>query len=95
MEASDDETLQVALENAGKKAQEVLEAALGDAASRYTVTLKVSREDGVVRLVVDVEAYRPRDPWVKYVVEEAIEAAIREFDKHYRGRRRRKVKRDN
>ncbi|MEB3774285.1 MAG: hypothetical protein GSR86_05105 [Desulfurococcales archaeon] len=76
-----------ALEAAEERAREVLERVLGDRASSYTLILKIEPGGEGFRLLVDVQASRPRARWIEDLVEEAAREAVREFERRLRARK--------
>ncbi len=80
MEASADQIVE-ALEAAERKARSVLIEELGEEASRFVITLRIDYDrSGVSRLVIDVEASRPRHRWVDRVVARAVREARKAFE---------------
>ena len=89
MQPEQEDKVVEALEAAEAKARGVLERLLGDRASTYNIILKLEDDRrGGYRLLVDIEASRPRAKWIEAVVEEAVNEAVREFEKRVRGARR-------
>lgn len=86
----EDEALAEALQAAEEKAREVLDKLLGDRSSSYTILLKLEEtQQGGYRVLIDIEASRPRARWIRELVEEATREAAREFERRLRQARRR------
>lgn len=70
-----------ALEAAEQRARRILIEELGEEASRFTIAMRVDYDDtGVSRLVIDVEASRPRHRWVERAVSRAVREARKTFE---------------
>jgi hypothetical protein len=70
-----------ALTAAEERARRVLIEELGEEASRFSITVRADYDEhGVLRLVVDVEASRPRCSWVDKTVARAVREARRAFE---------------